>query len=104
MTEQVKPTISTSGVLEDLKSGLTRDDIKAKYGISNADMKVLFQNPHLKNKKTRKPKELGFILVDDISDESAAQSAENEVPEEQATSMGTFEEEVTESNDVFDER
>lgn len=60
-----KPVINVDDVLSMLQNGKTRADIAEHYGISGVDCKALFQHPRLKHKKTIKPKELGFILVDD---------------------------------------
>ena len=78
MENQVKPTITINGILEDLANGLTRTKlaksynaelgcIQDKYNLSDYDLKVLFKNSKLKNKKTHvaHSKEVSFILVDD---------------------------------------
>lgn len=86
MTQENKPQISVSGVLQDLKDGLTRDGIAEKYGISKAAVKRLFKHPQLKNKKTIKPREEEFILVDDVTettDQAAPETAEETVAEAQ---------------------
>lgn len=58
-----KKVIGVVQVLQDLKDGLTREDIAKKYGITNAECKLLFQDERLKGKKTiKKP---SFILVED---------------------------------------
>jgi hypothetical protein len=74
MSENVEQTaapvqvqLTTSGVVKDLDSGLTRDDIKAKYNLTTADMKSLFSHEKLKGRKTKPAP--GFILTDDMPDE-----------------------------------
>lgn len=61
-----KVQISLSGVLQDLKDGLTRAEIGAKYGLNGNQTNRLFSNPKLKGKKTTK---FDFDLVDDAPDE-----------------------------------
>ena len=58
-----KTVIGVAQVLQDLKDGLTREDIAKKYDISASECKMVFMDPRLKGKKTiKKP---SFILVDD---------------------------------------
>lgn len=61
-------TITVSGVLNDLKNGLSREEIGAKYGLNKSQVKDLFQHPKLKNKKTIKVKSPAFILEDDTEE------------------------------------
>jgi len=61
-----KVQISLAGVLQDLKDGLTRAEIGAKYGLNGNQTNRLFSNPKLKGKKTTK---FDFDLVDDAPDE-----------------------------------
>jgi len=63
--EKIQLTIS--GLLADLKNGLTRDDIGAKYNLNKTQVKQVFKHPKLKNKKTIKPVEPLFDLVDDTT-------------------------------------
>lgn len=70
-TSNVPIVITVSGVLDDLKNGLTRDEIGTKYGLNKTQVKDLFQHPKLKNKKTIKPKVLPFILEDDTMEETS---------------------------------
>jgi len=62
MATEKKP-ISIKGVLQDLTDGLDRPAIAAKYGITLAEAKQLFQHPALLGKKTRKP--MTFTIIDD---------------------------------------
>jgi hypothetical protein len=57
--------ITTSQILTDLQNGMTRKQIKEKYGLSLREQRVLFSHPKLKNKKTIKG--LSFELVDDVN-------------------------------------
>ena len=58
--------ISISAILEDLKNGMTRKDINAKYELNPIDIKKLWSHEKLKNKKTAKyVSELE--IIDDIT-------------------------------------
>lgn len=65
-------TLTTSQILADLQSGLTRKDIGVKYGLNGAQVASLFKNPTLKHKKTIKEKGAAFILIDDVAGEQTA--------------------------------
>lgn len=105
MTEQSqKPTLTTGGLLEDLKNGLTREDIAEKYGLTKADVKRVFQHPKLKNKKTIKPKEDNFILIDDIEDEPVSEQTDTEQQgesEQEAAQEQAPESQIEEDDNVF---
>lgn len=76
MQEQ-KLVIGVVQILEHLKEGMTRDDIKEKYSLTAGDIKMLFSDDRLKGKKTAKKP--SFILVDDVNtieNNSAAMSPE----------------------------
>lgn len=46
--------VTISAILEDLKNGMTRKDINAKYELNPIDIKKLWSHEKLKNKKTAK--------------------------------------------------
>ncbi len=70
-------------VKEDLKNGISRDDMKERYGLKRADIMRLFKHPDLKGlkvhtsankpKKTRKKATPGFILKDATGADVTAQ-------------------------------
>lgn len=62
-----KIPIRTSKVLEMLKEGKTREDIRNHYGLSKTELKDLFQHEKLKGRKTHKAP--SFVIVDDIEEE-----------------------------------
>lgn len=64
--EKIKITISS--VLNDLANSMTREEIRDKYSLTNAQMKQLFQHPQLKGRKTKQVNVL-FELVDDVTPE-----------------------------------
>lgn len=90
-----KTRITVSGILEDLRNGLTRTSndkyydeergcIQEKYNLSTNDLKALFQHPMLKGKKTIRQKELSFVLIEDVEEEVT--EVVEESTEEQASS------------------
>lgn len=72
--QQPMATITTSGVLADLKSGYTRfkkDDkgfgsIEEKYGLTVIEVKELFQTESLKARKTVEPRRK-LEIIDDLA-------------------------------------
>lgn len=66
MEENLKKEIKISEVLQLLQEGYTRDQIAVKYGISQKELKYLFQHPKLKGKKTIKG--IGITIVDDLEE------------------------------------
>ena len=79
MNEVIRLTVS--GVLADLRAGLTRKEIGEKYHLNGLQVKELFRNEHLKGRKTIKEKGAAFVLVDDLS-MTATPAAETAVAEE----------------------
>lgn len=73
MAEKIKLTIA--GILADLKAGLDRKQIKAKYGLSSIDLKRVFQHDKLKGRKVSPLP--NFELIDDTTDDTAEASEGN---------------------------
>ena len=90
--------LTVSGVQNDLKNGLTRPMIQAKYNLSGKDLKDLFSHPSLKGLKTKSAP--GFILIDDT-----VGAIENQVTLEQAieTAEAEQQEQVTQEVEVIEE-
>lgn len=57
--------IGIKQVLQHLEDGLTRDEIAEIYGITKAECKIMFKNPALLGKKTKKKP--SFRLVEDAT-------------------------------------
>jgi len=57
--------IGIKQVLQHLEDGLTRDEIAEVYGITKAECKIMFKNPALLGKKTKKKP--SFRLVEDAT-------------------------------------
>jgi len=87
--------IYISGILTDLDNGLSRPEIAAKYEISPAEVKALFEHPKLKGKKAKKKLVLTFVIEDDIY-EPVNDIAANDVAADDVTTE-TQEEVVTEN-------
>lgn len=64
--EKIKITISS--VLNDLSNSMTREEIRDKYALTNAQLKQLFLHPQLKGRKTKQVNVL-FELIDDVTPE-----------------------------------
>jgi hypothetical protein len=60
---QEKKQIVISDVLDMLQEGKEREEIRLHYGLSKRDLKLLFQHPSLKGKKTKVAP--AFEIVDD---------------------------------------
>lgn len=74
--EKIKITISS--VLNDLANSMTREEIRNKYSLTNAQLKQLFQHPQLKGRKTKQVNVL-FELVDDVTPEVQEQKEVTEI-------------------------
>ena len=60
-----KQVIGVEQILQQLKEGMTREDIGKHYGLTKSEVKLIFMDSRLKGKKTvKKPT---FILVDDTT-------------------------------------
>ena len=68
MENRAQKTMTVTGILQHLKDGMTRKDIAAFYGITMTEMKIHFQHPLLKNKKTIKIPTLVYTLIDDVNE------------------------------------
>lgn len=80
--------LTTSMLLADLKAGLTRKEIGLKYGLNGIQIKEIFSNQHLKNKKTIKEKGIAYVLIDDLEDDQVAEPVGNvNLPEDQDSEM-----------------
>lgn len=61
-----KIQITISSVLNDLSNSMTREEIRDKYSLTNAQLKQVFSHPQLKGRKTKQVNVL-FELVDDVT-------------------------------------
>lgn len=70
------PTLTITGLINDLKSGITRckgdlgyeeekGSIQEKYNLAKSDVKEIFKHPELMGIKVSKPKKPKYILIND---------------------------------------
>lgn len=72
-----KKVIGVAQVLQHLKDGMSREEIGEHYGITKAEVKLLFQDERLKGKKTiKKP---SFVLVEDAATVETENIVVNEI-------------------------
>ena len=94
--ENTKKVLGIKQVLENLKNGMTREDIGEHYGLKATEVKVLFQHPSLKHKKTIKPVEVSFVLVED-TEEIESNDVLKEVGSMESNDVAAEESEVIEN-------
>ena len=83
VVKQETPTqITTTMIINDLENGISREDIKTKYGLETWEVVQMFQHPTLKGKKAKKVRKLSFEFVDD-SDEQVDPN-QTSIPVEEA--------------------
>ena len=65
------PTMLTvTQIIEDLEEGRDRKAIKAKYGLTLDEVKMIFEHPKLKGMRVKKARVVRFTLIDDTIDET----------------------------------
>lgn len=89
--------IKVSEVLNDLKNGLTRDNIGEKYGLNKAQVARLFQHEKLKYKKTILP---DTFTVEDDTEEAPVVENQLELPLTEVPAVNTAQEEVASTEEV----
>jgi hypothetical protein len=62
--------ITVTQILDDLENGRDRKAIKAKYGLTAEEVKMIFEHPKLKGVRVKKARVVRFTLVDDTPTES----------------------------------
>ena len=60
--------ITISQIVEDLENGRDRQTIKAKYGLTADEVKMIFEHPKLKGMRVKKARTVRFTLVDDMQE------------------------------------
>ena len=94
------PVIGITQVLQMLKEGKTREEIRVYYGITKGDLVLLFKHPQLIGKKTIKPKPPRFTIVENENDN---QEDVGQTPaEEESADVKAEEEEFTGDSHVGD--
>jgi hypothetical protein len=91
-----KIQITISSVLNDLANSMSREEIRDKYALTNAQLKQLFQNPNLKGRKTKQVNVL-LEIVDDVTPEVVEVTEVTEVTPVVSDITNPIEEEVEDS-------
>jgi hypothetical protein len=81
---QAPIVIKVSEVLTDLQSGMTREQIRVKLGLTKGQLVEVFKNPKLKGKKT-KVVASGFIIEDDTETPEVTQEEVAPAPAQRTT-------------------
>ena len=70
VTQEATPTrLTTSQIKKHIKEdGMSRDQIRKKYGLTIAEAKAIFSMPSLKGIRVNRKKIARFEIVDDLSD------------------------------------
>tara|TARA_R110000796_G_scaffold231853_6_gene349939 strand:+ start:2432 stop:2758 length:327 start_codon:yes stop_codon:yes gene_type:complete len=89
MTEKIQ--IKISDILRMLKEGLTRKELSVHYGVTQTEMKGIFQHPELKGKRTMPKVEATYTLINDVNGDVEVASP---TPFEEDNANGTEEEET----------
>jgi len=77
--------ITVSQIMDDLESGRDRKAIKAKYGLTAEEVKMIFEHPKLKGVRVKKARVVRFTLVDDTPTETTTQVTIGDVIEQLST-------------------
>jgi hypothetical protein len=77
--------ITVTQILNDLEHGRDRKVIKAKYGLTAEEVKMIFEHPTLKGVRVKKARVVRFTLVDDTVD--STQSSTPTAPLEETSGM-----------------
>jgi hypothetical protein len=96
-SQPTQKTVKTSEVLAMLQDGKERKEIKAHFGLSHAEMKILFNAPSLKGVKTNRVAK-GFTVDDDVETTAPATAVEGT---EQATPVFVAETPATEEAPAY---
>ena len=73
--------ITVSQIVEDLENGRDRKAIKAKYGLTVDEVKMIFEHPKLKGMRVKKARTVRFTLVDDIQETVTQINLEDSIQE-----------------------
>ena len=63
--EETPQVLTVSQLLNDLNSGIDRNEIRKKYGLTQAEAKAIFSHPKLQGIRVKKQKVMRVQLVDD---------------------------------------
>jgi hypothetical protein len=75
--EETPQTLTISQLIKHLKEdGMTRDEIRKKYGLTIAEAKDIFSHPKLKGLRVKTYKTIRVTLIDDTQDETEDNQSE----------------------------
>jgi len=75
--EETPQQLTISQLIKHLKEdGMTRDDIRKKYGLTIAEAKDIFSHPKLKGLRVKTYKTIRVTLIDDTQDETEDNQSE----------------------------
>jgi hypothetical protein len=75
--EETPQELTISQLIKHLKEdGMTRDDIRKKYGLTIAEAKDIFSHPKLKGLRVKTYKTIRVTLIDDTQDETEDNQSE----------------------------
>lgn len=67
--EETPQQLTITQLIKHLKEdGMTRDDIRKKYGLTIAEAKDIFSHPKLKGLRVKRYKTVRVMLIDDTQD------------------------------------
>ena len=75
--EETPQQLTISQLIKHLKEdGMTRDEIRKKYGLTIAEAKDIFSHPKLKGLRVKTYKTIRVTLIDDTQDETEDNQSE----------------------------
>ena len=75
--EETPQQLTVSQLIKHLKEdGMTRDEIRKKYGLTIAEAKDIFSHPKLKGLRVKTYKTIRVTLIDDTQDETEDNQSE----------------------------
>ncbi len=84
--EETPQVLTISSLISHIKDdGMSRDDIRKKYGMTIAEAKEIFSHPKLKGIRVRRQKVMRIQLVDDTANLPAQQITLDQVIEQVST-------------------
>jgi len=71
--EETPQVLTVSQLLNDLENGIDRAGIRKKYGLTTAELKMVFAHPKLQGVRVKKHKLMRIKLIDDTTTEDPNQ-------------------------------
>lgn len=78
--ENTPQELTVSQIIKHLKEdGMTRDEIRKKYGMTIAEAKEIFSYPKIKGLRVKSYKQIRITLIDDIQDDPKTEDNQSEI-------------------------